>query len=88
MLDCIHLHLIYYCVSFCMFRTNFPSINLLKPSQLVLLLEVSSDSKLSWSVRSIENAINTHEYLNRDLSIGTTRTQRFNSWIKSRVILI
>ena len=63
MLDCVHLHLIYYSVSFCMFRTNFLSINLLKPPQSVILLEVSSDSRLSWSIRSIENATNTHEYL-------------------------
>ena len=63
MLDCVHLHLIYYSVSFCMFITNFLSIYLLKPPQSVMLLEVSSDSRLSWSVRSIENATNTHEYL-------------------------
>jgi hypothetical protein len=51
------------CFIFCMFRTNFLSINLLKTPQSVILLEVSSDSRLSWSVRSIENATNTHEYL-------------------------
>lgn len=63
--------IIYYCVSFCMFRTHFPSINLFKPPQSVMLLEVSNDLRLSWSIsrlsienrHSIENATNTHECL-------------------------
>ena len=62
-------------VSFCMFRTHFLNICncilIFESSQSVILLEVSSDLRLSWSVSrlSIENrhgieiATNTHEYL-------------------------
>jgi len=66
---------VYYRVSFCMFRIHFQNIHncilVFKFPQSVILLEVSIDLRLSWSVsrlsienrRSIEITTNAHEYL-------------------------